>query len=493
MLATTWSAVVDGGRPSLIRVEVLVSPGLPSFSIVGAAESACREARDRVRAAVLSSGLAWPMRRITAGLAPSWITKRGSGTDLALGVGVLAAAGVVPGSALGELCFVGELGLDGRVRAVPATAALASVAGGRRLVVAAEAERASALVSDGHVSGVRTLSEVVRCLEGVEPWPDATVPGPSSRDRAHDPRQAFAAAGLAWVDWAPSLAVGAAGGHSAVTVAPLGAGRVVVRALWECLPDLDREGARSVLVRAAGSELEHSGVGDPWRPPLVVLGLADARAGRRREGVGRAVAEAAGGLLLVELSAASTRWVRELDLCLAKASAWGATVGSDGGGALPGLGNGLGSPVAAPQLVLSGAPGACQALSRSAVEGLSKHVEIALVGQVPSGMAGWLSSEPSAALLSRRVEAARRRSVERWGVPVSQVPPVLLQRDAPLGSLERAQLRAFVEHAGGDEESGWAVHRVARTVADLAGESTISSDHLQSAAELWAEGRRWWR
>ena len=99
------------GHP--VSVEVHASNGLPGFRVVGLPDASCRESRDRVRAAILSSGLRWPQQRVTVNLAPSGVRKAGSGLDLAVALGVLAADGQLSESALEGLAFVGELGLDG--------------------------------------------------------------------------------------------------------------------------------------------------------------------------------------------------------------------------------------------------------------------------------------------------------------------------------------------------------------------------------------------
>ncbi|OWY62110.1 hypothetical protein B7486_60185, partial [cyanobacterium TDX16] len=119
MLATIPSATLLGvdGRPC--TVEVHTSNGLPGFTVVGLPDTSCREARDRVRAALITSGQEWPQKRITVNLAPSGVKKGGSGLDLAIAVAVLAAEGKVEADALEGLAFVGELGLDGTVRPVP--------------------------------------------------------------------------------------------------------------------------------------------------------------------------------------------------------------------------------------------------------------------------------------------------------------------------------------------------------------------------------------
>ena len=122
MLAAVRSATLLGveGRP--VTVEVHISTGLPGFQIVGLPDEACRESRDRVRAAVMSSGLAWPLSRITVNLAPSNQRKGGSGLDVAIAVGLLIANGEIPAEAVAGFGFIGELGLDGSLRAVAGVA-----------------------------------------------------------------------------------------------------------------------------------------------------------------------------------------------------------------------------------------------------------------------------------------------------------------------------------------------------------------------------------
>ena len=136
MIASIPSAVLLGvdGRP--VSVEVHVSNGLPGLTVVGLPDAAVRESRDRVRAALASSGLAWPRRRITVNLAPSGMRKAGAGLDLAIAVGVLVASGVLAADAVAGTAFVGELGLDGSLRGVPGAMVLADALADRRLVVA---------------------------------------------------------------------------------------------------------------------------------------------------------------------------------------------------------------------------------------------------------------------------------------------------------------------------------------------------------------------
>ena len=148
MLAVTYAAQVVGISGIPITVEVHVGPGLPGFTIVGLPDAACREARDRVRAAILSSRFTFPNTRITVNLAPSEVRKTGSGLDLAIAVGILLSAEVVKSVDPRFVC-IGELGLDGSIR--PVVGALCAAAGfGEHMVLTSipDAERIAELGHD---------------------------------------------------------------------------------------------------------------------------------------------------------------------------------------------------------------------------------------------------------------------------------------------------------------------------------------------------------
>lgn len=139
MLAQIKTAAVVGmeGRPVL--VEVHIGTGLPSINFVGLPDTAVREAKDRVRAALLSSDFEWPNRRVTINLAPADIPKLGSSYDLAIALGILVAGGKLPAAAVESLWVFGELGLDGSVRSAPGLLAVANAAlRARALLVCAE-------------------------------------------------------------------------------------------------------------------------------------------------------------------------------------------------------------------------------------------------------------------------------------------------------------------------------------------------------------------
>ena len=243
VLAAVPSATLLGVQGHAVRVEVHVSSGLPGFTVVGLPDVSCRESRDRVRAAVLTSGFKWNLDRVTVNLAPTNLRKVGSGLDLAIAVALLAASEQLDAALLDGLAFLGELGLDGAVRHVVGTLPLCEAVGRHRPVVPLDDLREATLVRSDAL-GASDLAQLVRSLRGEEPWP---VDPPTRRAAglpAHEPDlsqvQGHAVARRA-------LEVAAAGGHHLLMVGPPGAGKTMLaERLPGLLPDLDDEAALDV-------------------------------------------------------------------------------------------------------------------------------------------------------------------------------------------------------------------------------------------------------
>src|SRR4051812_10325302 len=159
-LARAWSVALHGVDGQVVEIEADIGGGLPGVHLVGLPDAALQESRDRVRAAVVNSGRTWPNERIVLALSPATLRKTGSGFDLALACGVLAAAGGVAQAALDGTVLLGELALDGRLRSVrgvlPCLLA-ARAAGFRRMVVPDGALPEAALVDGVAVHGARSL------------------------------------------------------------------------------------------------------------------------------------------------------------------------------------------------------------------------------------------------------------------------------------------------------------------------------------------------
>jgi magnesium chelatase family protein len=246
MLATTTSGAILGVEAYPVRVEVDMVRGLPSLTIVGLPGSAVREARERVMAALDNSGFCLPPRRVTINLAPADIPKTGSAFDLPIALGLLAGEGLIPGASLDATCCIGELGLDGSVRAVQGALAVALMCrreGLARLVVPHANGAEAAVVAGVDTRCARSLEEVARFLTGgtlpsARP-PGSTLPGPADPPDLADVKGQGAAR--------RALEITAAGGHNALLVGPPGAGKsMLARRLSSILPPLTPEEALDV-------------------------------------------------------------------------------------------------------------------------------------------------------------------------------------------------------------------------------------------------------
>ncbi|MFZ4584881.1 MAG: YifB family Mg chelatase-like AAA ATPase [Acidimicrobiia bacterium] len=232
MLATIRSAALSGVHAQPVWVEVHISEGLPGFQIVGLPDTAVRESRERARAAVLSSDLSWPNKRMTVNLAPGDLRKSGSGLELAVACGVLSAAGVFPAGALDGVGVLGELGLDGTVRPVRGAFVLVDAlarAGVESVIVPHANATEAALVDSIRVLPVATLGELGRCLKGEDVFTRVRPPELASDDPAIDVAEVGDLADVRGLTVARrALEIAAAGRHHLLLVGPPGAGKTLV-------------------------------------------------------------------------------------------------------------------------------------------------------------------------------------------------------------------------------------------------------------------------
>jgi magnesium chelatase family protein len=306
MLARARTFTLEGLNARAVSVEIDIRPGLPAFTIVGLADAAVREARDRVHAALLNSGFQFPARRITANLAPADVPKIGPGFDLALACGILAASGQIPSELLGTHALFGELSLDGEVRACHGTLAVAEAtkkAGLAMLVLGPPRAREAMLVEGLSVNVAERLSSAARVLSGGagDRLPQLDRAQPSTPRRGPDLNDV-----RGQTDAVEALVVAAAGAHNSLLSGPPGTGKTMLAGrLPSILPPLERSEAIEVMrIHSATGKL----TGDellterPFRAPHHSITTAGLIGGARRGWVGEVVLAHNGVLFLDELS-----------------------------------------------------------------------------------------------------------------------------------------------------------------------------------------------
>lgn len=264
--ATLRTVTLDGITGHLVDVQADVSQGMVSTTLVGRPDASVSEARDRCRTAVANSGFSWPTtRRVTVLLSPADLPKRGSHFDLAIALAVLAADRVVDRRAVEDLVVLGELTLDGRLRAVHGVLpmVMAARARGFGTVLVPEVHVAeAAMVPQVTVLGVRSLPQAVAVLRG-DPVPDAPPVPPPASGRVLSWRGECRTEDLdladvhGMADARFALEVAAAGAHHLMLSGPRGAGKTTIaERLPGLLPDLSVEEALELsAVRSLSGEL----------------------------------------------------------------------------------------------------------------------------------------------------------------------------------------------------------------------------------------------
>jgi magnesium chelatase family protein len=492
MLATSQTFTLDGISARPVRVEVDVHRGLPAFSVVGLPDAAVREARERVRAALVNCGFEFPLRRIVANLAPASLRKAGPGLDLAIAVALLTASGQLELAPRSKLAMVGELALDGSVRPVPGVLAIAEAArerGVEAIVVPAENGPEAALVDEIEVICLESLGQISTLATG-EWRPERPQPMPlglSTSDAGPD---------LADLRGQPhlrhALEVAAAGGHSLLMVGPPGAGKSLAASrLPSILPPLAPTEALEVArIASACDRLGERGAGGrPFRAPHHTISPAGLIGGSNPPSPGEATLAHRGVLFLDELcefrrdslealrAPLETGWVS-----IARAGTWRYLpcrfMLVAAANPCP-CGRGDADPEC------SCAPIAVQRYQARLSGALADRIDVlAAIRQPPAAEIAGPPGEASAAV-RERVGAARERQERRLGagrfnaeMTPEEVRECALAEDA--GALLADSYRRHRLSGRAHDR----VLRLAMTVADLEGRDSIGREQMAQALQL---------
>jgi magnesium chelatase family protein len=492
MLARVMTFAVDGVDARRVWVEADIRQGLPAFTVVGLADKAVREARERVRAAMVNSGYEFPLRRITVNLAPAYLRKVGPAFDLPLAVALLVASYQLEPEAVDGCAVVGELSLTGEVR--PIRGALAVAEGVRRaelrrIVLPRSRAREAALVPDIEVVGIDSLQELVATLRG-----DAETPSvPDALQETREPEAELADVrghnGLI-----PGLEVAAAGGHNLFLQGPPGTGKTMIaRRLPSILPPLAPEEAIEVT-RIQSVAGVHGARGlvtaRPFRAPHHTISAAGLVGGANPPQPGEATLAHRGVLFLDELSEFARPSLEALRQPL-----------EDGHVTIVRGQQVMVFPtsfmlVAASNPCPCGLGGTrCQCTQadmlrhRRRLSGpLLDRVDILMRVERPPAEALRRQIAPTSAEVRVRVVAARERQLHRLaGQPEICNAQLTSRQIREIGQIEANALRLLGELYDRHSLSARGhtrILRVARTVADLDGANTVGSDHVAIAASL---------
>jgi len=498
MLARVRTAAMWGLEAFPVDCEVDVGPGLPGFAMVGLPDASAREARERLWPALRNAGLSPPERRVTVNLAPADRRKEGAAADLAVALALLVATEQGPPEPLAHAAVLGELALDGRVRGTRGTLALAEAVwrgGAHALVCAKEAAPEAALVEGLRVLAAGTLTEALGWLRGgslpvaspapADPHPDA------DHDLADVRGQALARR---------ALEIAAAGAHHLLLVGPPGAGKSMLAArLPALLPPLDPAEALVVTRLHSASGLRPPGSGlmrrRPFRAPHHSLSRAGLIGGGSPPRPGELSLAHHGVLFLDEFA----EYPRHLLDALREPLESGVVHLSRASGhtRFP----------ARPLVVAAMNPCHCGWLGhpkrgcRCTSGDIARHTarvsgpildRLDIQIEVPALTSAELlraSQGEASALVRERVLAARERQAAR-GVLNALLPNSALREHCALDAPAQRLVADAVDRGG---MSARAVHRslrVARTIADLAGEKRVSAQRLAEALQYRAyEGR----
>jgi magnesium chelatase family protein len=498
-LAVIHSRALHALEAAEVTVEVHLANGLPSFTLVGLADTEVKEARERVRAAIHNSGLEFPAnKRITVSLAPADLPKESGRFDLPIALGILAASGQIDAQLADRFEFAGELSLGGQLRPIRGALAMALALRRRlrspqRALVLPQASAREAVLVDGlAIHGAAHLIEVVAALrpgdeESRTPLPLAIADAPTARAKLPDLREVKGQAAAK-----RALEIAAAGGHSVLMAGPPGTGKsMLAQRFAALLPPMTQEDAlesAAVLsltgaftperwgervLRAphhSASSAALVGGGSPPRPGEISLAHHGVLFLDEFPEFPRAALEALRepletGRIVISRAARQAEFPARFQLIAAMN---------------PCPCGHLGSALRACRCTPDAVARYQGRVSGPLLDRIDVQIEVPAVA--PATLAAASDGEPSA-VIAERVAAARARALLRQGVTNAALSGDALDAHCALDAPSARLLQSAAARLGWSARGQHRVLRVARTIADLAACEAIASEHLAEAIQ----------